>query len=382
MNILIIHNKYQIPGGEDTVVKNEIDLLRDKGNQVFLYERNNSELNQMTRLQKMLLPFTMIFSFKSYREIRKMIRDNHIEVVHVHNTLLLISFAAYYAAKKENCRLVQTLHNFRFVCANGMLFRNGKVCEQCLKKGYSNAIKHGCYRNSKAQTLMLVAMMNIHRIIGTFKKVDVFLALTDFNKKIVSKYIPADKIQVKPNAVANSKGKNNDQPRQGYLYVGRLEKEKGIDILIDAFKELDGQVSIVGTGTEEARIKEYLSQNAIHNIIMQGSKSHAEVLDAMSHAKALIFPTQWYEGMPMTIIESLSVGTPVIVSDIGNAAEMVTDDYNGYHFVYNDKESLKKVIQSFDNKNLDSLIQNSYLEYEKKYTQDVNYNMLLKAYKQ
>ena len=154
--VLIIHNRYQIPGGEDTVVANERKLLRDNGHEVVLYTRDNNEIKTMSGLKKLLLPFTTIYNPQSARDVKKIITEEHIDIVHVHNTLNLISPSVYYAAVKCGVPVVQTVHNFRLICPGATLYRDGHICEDCIEKGLGCAVRHGCYRQSKAQTLILV----------------------------------------------------------------------------------------------------------------------------------------------------------------------------------------------------------------------------------
>ena len=133
--ILQIHNFYQIPGGEDVVVRNEKKLLEEHGHEVFTYYRSNKELNEGGKLKKLLIPFTAVYSFKTYREVKKIIRENKIDIVHVHNTLMMVSPSVFYAAFRCKVPVIQTLHNFRMLCPAGSFFRNDVICEECVDGG-------------------------------------------------------------------------------------------------------------------------------------------------------------------------------------------------------------------------------------------------------
>ena len=135
MNILIVHNYYQIPGGEDTVVANEKKMLESHGHKVSFYNRSNSELNQMSLFRKLALPITTVFNPHTYMEIRDIIRGQKIEIVHVHNTLNLVSPSVYYAALSRKVPVVQTIHNFRMICPGATFYRDGHICEDCAEKG-------------------------------------------------------------------------------------------------------------------------------------------------------------------------------------------------------------------------------------------------------
>ena len=181
-NVLIVHNYYRIPGGEDAVVANEKKLLEEHGHRVTLYSRNNSELDQMSFLRKLLLPVTTVFNFRTYRDIRRILRDQKIEIVHVHNTLNLISPAVYYAAVKSGIPVVQTIHNFRLLCPGAMFFRDGQICQDCVSHGLWCAVRHGCYRGSRIQTLACVISTAVHRTMGIYGKLN-YICLTEFNRE-------------------------------------------------------------------------------------------------------------------------------------------------------------------------------------------------------
>lgn len=200
MNILIAHNFYQQRGGEETVAISEMELLKSHGHNVLFYKRDNFEIDSFNKFRKLLLPFCMTFSLKTYREIKKMIIDNNIEMVHVHNTLPLISPSIFYAARKCNVPVVQTIHNFRMLCPNTWFYRDGHICEECLEKGMRCSLKHKCYRNSFAQTLGVVLINKIHQHTGIYRYVH-FICLTEFNKSklLKLKCIDKDRVFVKPN---------------------------------------------------------------------------------------------------------------------------------------------------------------------------------------
>ncbi|WP_336790603.1 glycosyltransferase [Paenibacillus sp. MMO-177] len=198
--ILFVHNYYQIPGGEDTVVANEMNMLLDQGHEVILYSRNNSEIKSMSIFQKLLLPLTTIFSLKTYREVKKIIKQEKIEIVHVHNTLSLISPSVYYAAFSRKVNVVQTVHNFRLICPGALLYREGEICEDCLSNGLKCAVTNSCYRNSKMQTLICVLMLKIHRLLGTYKRIN-YICLTEFNKRKLLQVNEGNKQIINPEMV-------------------------------------------------------------------------------------------------------------------------------------------------------------------------------------
>lgn len=382
-NILLVHNYYQIPGGEDTVVANEKKMLEEHGHEVLLYSRNNAEIRKMSKMQKIfLLPFITVFNVRTFRDIRKIIKDNNVDIVHVHNTLNLISPSVYYAARSCKVPIVQTIHNFRFICPNATLYRDGHICEDCIEKGLVCAVRHNCYRGSKIETLACVINAKLHRLTGIYKKLR-FVCLTEFNKsKLLSlNQIKNSGIFIKPNfAKCDGKMIPREKRENQFVFAGRLDRLKGIGILLRAWKEMgDFSVRLIvcGTGPEEKWCKDFVSENHL-NVEMKGFVSNEEVRKLLSNSKALILPTQWYEGFPMSIVEAYSVGTPVICSDLGNTGSIVQEGITGCKFRAGSVEKLRDAIRRLAT--YEHIYDTTYREFEMKYTEEKNYEMLLRIY--
>lgn len=331
--ILLIHNFYQQPGGEDTVFQNEAELLKKHGHEVVLYTRSNCEISHKQGLSKLFLPFTSVFSFRTYREVKKIIKEEKIEIVHVHNTLTMVSPSVFYAAFRCKVPVVQTLHNFRMLCPNGLFYREGHICEDCVEQGLSCAIKHRCYRNSLAQSLAGAAIVKIHRMLGTYKKVN-FICLTEFNKEkllLLNKkknIVDENRIFVKPNFIFRTEftDTNHTEKKNQYLYAGRLEQPKGIRLLLENWRaDFESRLLICGTGEEEEWCRIYIREKRMENVELLGQVPHERLLELMRESKAVVFPSLWYEGLPMTIIESYSMGTKVLGSVHGNVGELIQE---------------------------------------------------------
>ena len=352
--VLIVHNYYQIPGGEDTVVANEKQLLEEHGHKVILYTRHNSELNEITKMQKILLPFSTVFNLRTYREVKKIIKEEQIDVVHVHNTLNLISPSVYYTAFSEKLPVVQTVHNFRFLCPGATFFRDGHLCEECLSKGLICAIKNSCYRGSRLQTMACVVSTWIHRILGTYGRLN-YICLTDFNKeKLLNlKQIQKNRVFIKPNFVEPAEKIVTYKERKNqFIYVGRLEEIKGIDVLLRAWSLLEKdapKLLLCGKGPLEKWAQTYINEQRLETVQMLGYVPNEQVRELISQSKALILPTQVYEGFPMTIAESYACGTPVIGSDLGNTGSLIEHGKNGLKFKHTSPESLAEAIEKMIN---------------------------------
>lgn len=379
-NVLIVHNYYQIPGGEDTVVANEKKMLEDHGHKVVLYSRNNSEIKEMSKFQKLKLPFTTIFNPRTYVDIKKLIKKEKIDIVHVHNTLNLTSSAVYYASLSCKVPVVQTIHNFRLLCPGATFYRDGHICEECVQHGLKCAVKYGCYRESKAQTLICVVSMMLHRMTGIYGKIN-YICLTEFNKKklLELKQIKEDKVFVKPNFVeCTEKFIPEEQRKEQFVFAGRLDKLKGIDVLLEAWKQMGEKAPkliVCGTGPMEEWCRRFSVKNKI-NVEFRGFVPNAEVLKIIANSKALILPTQWYEGFPMSIVEAFSIGTPVICSDIGNAGSVVNEGVTGNKFKSHSTEKFILAVRKCS-----GLCESTLAEYQKKYTEEINYKQLIAVYK-
>lgn len=381
-HILIVHNKYRFAGGEDSVVENEKKLLTTYGHSVTVYEKNNTALDNFSIVQKLLLPLRTLYSLSSAREIRDLIRHEQIDIVHVHNTLPLISFSAYYAAKSEGCALVQTLHNFRFLCPNGLFYRDGHICQDCMH-GLYHSVKYACYRGSKLQSAMVACSLWLHRTLGTFRLPDAYITLTNFNQQTLSSLLPADKLYLKPNFTEKVPAFHSPKERSYFLYASRLDSSKGIFLLLESFKQLpEQQLVIIGDGPEKEAVLSYIEEHGLENVRFLGFTPHEQTMSYLHHAKALLFPSQWYEGFPVIIAESLAVATPIIGSNIGNTASIIEDGKTGLLFEYNSIDDCIQKIRTFSSPDFPSekMEQNCRQIFEEKYCPEQNYQQLMQIY--
>lgn len=383
--VLIVHNYYQIPGGEDTVVRNEKELLEEHGHRVILYTRNNSELNQFSKAGKLLLPFTTIFNFRTYREIRKIIREEQVDIVHVHNTLNLISPAVYYAAGKQKKPVVQTIHNFRLLCPGAAFYRDGHICEDCVKYGLQCAVKHKCYRGSFVQTLACVLNLCFHRMTGIYRKIN-YICLTEFNKEklLLLPGLHFEQVYVKPNFTKQEQKSTKEITKRDdfFLYAGRLDPLKGIEKLLKTWIQM-GQdapkLIICGSGPLEQWCRQTIEENHLNMVEFRGQTKWEEVQKLMGKARAMILPTQWYEGFPMTIVEAYSVGTPVIGPSMGNVGDLIEEGITGWKYPVNNMEIISQTIRNamstpVDYHRIEEL-------YKQRYSSELNYQQLVNIYR-
>ena len=379
MKVLQVHNYYQYPGGEDAVVKYEYELLTANNDKVIQYIRKNKEIENYSLLQKGRLLFETSCSKRTYNEISEIIKKEKPDICHVHNTLPLVSPSIYYACKDLNINVVQTLHNYRLLCSNAYFFKAGKICEECLVKSLYHSVKYGCYRDSKLQTFALARSIEKNKKWGTWQnKIDKYIALTEFSKnKFIKGGLPKEKLIVKPNFIFIDPGFDYNTQNH-FLFAGRLDVTKGIEVILEANKNVikNAKIFIAGNGTFKNKVISVFHKNYF------GQLNHNELIKFIKDSIALIFPSIWYEGMPMTIIESFACGKPVIASKLGSMAEMIDDGKTGLLFEVGNSEDLAKKINwaSEHPVEMKQMGMNARKEYEEKYTAEKNYEILMSIY--
>lgn len=346
MRVLMAHNHYRQRAGEDRVFATERDLLHDHGHEVITYTVSNDDLPARPGLQAAL---HTVWNHHRYRDFRRVIRATEPDVVHFHNTFPILSLAPVYAARAERRPVVMTLHNYRFFCANGVLFRAGKVCEACVGRRVAwPAIVHRCYRDSLGGTTVVAGMQAFHRLMHTLhRNVDAFIALSDSQKTLLSRYgIPASRIYVKPHAIFP-----DPQPglgRGGYaIFVGRLSPEKGVTTLLEGVRRAAGPLPtlLVGDGPLAPIVQEAVRTD--HHLRWLGARSPAEVAALLGDAAFTMVPSEWHETFGLVVAESLAKGTPVLVSRAGALPELIGSSGAGRTFATGDPVSLAREIDWF-----------------------------------
>ncbi|MDL5052285.1 glycosyltransferase family 4 protein [Oscillatoria laete-virens NRMC-F 0139] len=335
MKILILHNRYQFAGGEEAVVQAEKALLEAKGDEVRLIETTNDEIQGVGGKAKAAV--SAIYSHSAKRRVGEEIQWFSPDVLHVHNFFPLLSPSVYDAACEAQIPVVQTLHNYRLGCPNALLFREGRVCEECLGKAIPwPGVKYGCYRGSRSQSAVTATMLAAHTLRQTWQnRVTRYIVLTQFQKnKMIQAGLPPAKLQVKPNFVALSV--QDTLQRQPFaLYVGRLSIEKGVQTLIQAYqcRNLQFPLKIVGTGPLLEDLQNQVKAANLQDCIeFLGWQEKNTVLHLMQSAQFLVFPSIWYEPFGLSVIEAFACSLPVIVSRLGSLGEIVENQVTGLHF--------------------------------------------------
>lgn len=379
--ILFVHDYYQQRGGEDESFEAETRLLEQRGHEVIRYTVHNDSIAQMPTLQ---VARATMWNQAVHDELRTLIQQEKPALLHCNNTFPLLSPSVYYAAHTEGIPVVQNLRNYRLYCINGLFYRDGKVCEDCLGKAIAwRGIKNKCYRDNRAASTAVASMFAFHRALGTWSDmVDVYVTLTEFARsKFIQAGMSAENIVCKPNFMPTTpkvgKGKG------GYaLFVGRLSQEKGLDTLLKAWRILDGamDLKIVGDGPLAEEVA--ASAASLRGVECLGRQSLRKVYRLMGNASLLIFPSEWYETFGRVAMEAFAKGTPVIAANIGAIAEVVEDGRTGLHFRPGDAEDLARKVRwaMAHPEAWAAMRQTARQTFIDKYTTESNYAALINIY--
>ncbi len=322
MKTIVVHNRYKVAGGEELSSRANNDLLNHIGVRSEYVEFYNSDIKS---------PITAVSAAVSInrnrrigQQLRELFENRRPDIVFVHNFFPLISPVVFEEARRAGAKTVWTVHNFRYACLNGLFLRDGRVCEDCLGNYPISGIVHRCYRNS-ALASMAVARLIVEQFKSgkIYDKIDAVIALNNFcYERLVTSGAPPDKIVVNPNYLDAELSEPEPVTKTKFVFVGRLSEEKGVDIIVDAFRKLPHcTLHVVGDGP----LYESISASAPSNVKMLGRRPTAEVLATIRSAAALLLPSRFYECFPRVILEAASQGVPTVTSPGGAAASIISD---------------------------------------------------------
>lgn len=382
MRVLIVHNQYRTPGGEEGVVDAEARLLQANGHNVQTLFRSSALIDRFGVTEKFRLLKTLAWSDDAAAVVKHRTRAFRADVVHFHNTHPLWSPSVFSAAHEAGAATVLTLHNFRLICMNAVMARHGTNCSECLDKGPWRGILHGCAPGSLFGSLAMHRMQHINRHRNTWiRDVDAFIALTPVNSKQIFEKagLPADRIFVKPNFIDDPLvPSSRNHTRHGALCVGNLVEFKGTEFLINAWRGIDYPLTIVGSGPLEQRLRKI----APGNVTLVGRRPLADILSLMASSSFVVFPSTAREGFPRVIIESFAMGCPIVASAHGAMAEIVEHHSNGILYKPGDVGGLGDALRLLiGNPDLArQLGTQARREYISKYTSAINHGQLLAIY--
>jgi glycosyltransferase involved in cell wall biosynthesis len=381
LRILVVHNAYQQYGGEDAVFEAEVQLLRANGHEVEVFTRHNDDIESMSKLAAGV---QTIWSRPTSGAMQDVIDRFKPDIAHFHNFFPLVSPAAHHVCHRNNLPVIQTLHNYRLLCLNGLFYRDNHVCEDCLGKAIAlPGVRHACYRDSRAASATVAGMLSTHRVLRTWNRtVTRYIALTEFAKqKFIQGGLPSGKILVKPHFVDPDPGIALHKD-DFFLFVGRLSNEKGIQTLIDAWHAMDGDapLRIVGDGPLASIVQDACMRD--DRIEWLGWQDPEQVLEVMGRATGLIVPSVWYETFGRIVMEAYSRGTPVICSNIGAVAELVQDGVTGVLVEPGNQDQLGAAVLRLasDTAITRAMGTNARREFEQRYSASSNYAQMMDIY--
>lgn len=387
MRVLLAHNYYgsAAPSGENQVYQAEGALLRQHGHEVNEHLRHSDDLRAKGVWGTVQGALSTPWNPFAAKAMRQTVKANRPDVVHVHNTFPLLSPAIFHAIGRSAARVL-TLHNYRLFCPAAIPMREGKVCTDCLDARSSwPALRHGCYRNSRAATLPLAFSVSLHRALGTWvNEVDAFIALSDFQRGLmIEAGLPAHKVHVKPNFYPGSPSVAPWERRTPYVvFAGRLSAEKGVASLLRAWRAWGTnapELRLVGDGDLRPELERLAGNLPVRFL---GQVDGAEAQRQIAGARLLVLPSEWFEGFPMVVREAFAFGTPAAVSNIGPLPSIVRHGVSGVVFEPANPESLlHEVRRAWETPGLlEQLGKGARAEYEGKYTEEANYATLMDIY--
>jgi glycosyltransferase involved in cell wall biosynthesis len=379
LRVLVAHNRYQLPGGEDAVFEAETALLRSAGCEVAKLETSNAGID--TARARISAAAAATYSIEGRGQMARAIARFQPDVVHVHNLFPRPGPAIFDACVAAGVPAIWTLHNFRLACAQATLFREGRSCQDCVGRPPFAAVIHGCYRGSRLGSASVAATIAFHRLAGTWRrKVSRFIVLTEFAQSIaIEAGVPAERIRVKPN-FARDPGPVARE-RRGAVYVGRLSAEKGVDTLIEAWRSLgDIPLSVAGEGPERVG----LEQLAPANVRFLGQLPREQVQAVVGQSQALILPSMCHDNFPLALAEAMAAGTPVVASRIAPLDRLVREGVDGALFAPGDPVDLARTVRRLfgEPTTLEALGRGARANWERAMEPEANLTQLLSIYRE
>lgn len=379
MRILQIHNKYIEKGGEDAVVANERLLLQHNGHEVALCEFDNHDLEGLSKIK--LLQRTL-FNQKAYQKTKAHIDSFKPDIVHIHNVYYDASCSIFWAIKKKNIPAVMTIHNYRLGCIQGLLFRDNAVCQLCLDKKTSYyGLKYRCFKDSFIKSLQLTLVNKFNQWTIRYKNpVKTYIFLAEFTKNLLTPILGLKNTEgtIKSNYVNDFGATPMSERDDFYLFVGRLNEQKGVKVLIEAFKKNGKRLDLIGSGPLDDYVKEAAQNHP--NIHYLGYANGTFIIEKLKKSKALIVPSLTYEGQPMTILEAFSTGTPVLAANTKNLDTLISVGQNGFLFDTTNADAITKIVDTFDTSDTPKMYAEARKTYQEKFSPLSNYKQLMAIY--
>lgn len=376
MKVLQVHARYRGRGGEDSTVDSDRELLLGAGHTVELFERHNSTAARGAAQQLA----QSVWNVGAAKDLEVLIEGFEPDVVHVHNTWFALSPSVLAVADRMGVPVVITLQNYRLVCVSANLFRDGRLCEDCVGRGPWQGVRHRCYRGSAIASGLVATSISTHRRVGTWRRYpDLFIAVSEFGvDRHVAGGVPRERIVVKDNWTFDP-GPRTCQPSTSseILFVGRSGPEKGLETLLAAWRGADSGMRLVVVGDVDDEVKRFSASG----VTFLGALPRDEVSTLMRRARALVIPSQWPEGQPLVLLEALAAGLPVAGSSIGGIEEVLQGSELAQRVPLGDVAAWTRAIGELeDPAGVDDAGRDSRALYERRFSPAVGLRNLLTSY--
>ena len=363
MKILMV-NKFLYPnGGSETYMFTLGEQLTKMGHEVQYFgmehegrvvgNRVNAYTSDMnfhggSKLAKLTYPLKTIYSGEARKKLRLVLEDFQPDVVHLNNfnyqltPSVILEVEAWRKQTGRSCRMIYTAHDYQLVCPNHMLYRpeEGRTCEACIGGHYESCMKHRCIHGSRARSALGMLEAKYWNGRNTYALIDRIICCSAFMKeKLDTNLIFRDKTVALHNFVADDLPQAREK-RPYVLYFGRFAAEKGIDMLLAACRELpEVQFVFAGSGSMEGELA------GAPNVKYVGFQQGDALKKLIAEARFTVYPSVWYENCPLSVMESIASGTPVIGARIGGIPELIEDGKTGLLFESGNVQELTKQIR-------------------------------------
>lgn len=396
MKILLINKFHYVKGGAESVYFDTQEVLEKNGHEVIFFSMAD-ERNKPSAQEKYFVPFVDFSSTKNWfskalrfiyypraaKNLEKLIQVEKPDVAHLHNVSHQLTYSILKPLKKHNIPVVQTLHDYQLISPNYHLYDKGQISEVCKKTSYYKCVLHKCVRNSFSFSLLAALEMYIIKWFRWLDSIDLFISPSNFLKDKFQEWGFSRKITVVNNFLKLEQIEPSYEFEDYIVWAGRLSQEKGVMSLVKAVAELpEVNLKLVGDGPQKNEISRYLEVNAIDNIELLGRKPREELFSIMRRAKFMVISSEWYENYPMTIVEAMALGKPVLASRLGGMKEMIIEDHTGWFFNAGDKKSLKREILKYYtyNEKLTQMGKNARVMVEKNNSSSKYYREIMDCY--
>lgn len=400
MKILAVNKFYYMKGGSEAYYFSLNNLCIEKGYEIIpfsmkdeknfksKYEEyfiNNISYANMNLKTKIMNSAKMIYSVEAYKKIKKIVKDTKPDLAHLHIFQHQLSPSIIQALRREGIPIVNTIHDLKIICPNYKMLNKNGICEECKEGKYYNCFINSCIKNSKLDSLVTMFEAYLHKYLKSYLYVNKYICPSEFyRKKLLEFGIPENKVVHIPNYIDIKQFKPCYEAQNYFIYAGRLSEEKGIKTLIKAMKYVKtSKLCILGAGPLESELRNEVKDFKLNNIEFLGFKTGKELENIIRNSKFIIIPSEWYENCPMSVIEAMAYGKPVIGSNLGGIPELIQNEITGFIFsAGNEEEMASKINYLLDNPTrCRSMGKEGRMAAQKLYNKDIHFQKLNDIYK-